>query len=235
VTQIAAWVLLAGRHFVQLAQHGWSEADTADLEAAGRALEIAAGAARAGSARAAEAAMAIDPLARQAAAFKRVLIHALKLMVADGRGSVETPRLLVINANGRSARRLVAWLREVRPSVERNERALAGSLGPDGLARLDKLTDQLGEAYALRNDARSARLSLTRAVRLAAADAMARLDRLHRIAQIAFDGDSGVLKEFKKGTRPFTRRPRKPAAARAPDVELGAAPAANDEPARRSA
>lgn len=197
--QARAHLRLQEEHAARLRRAGWTEEHGADLAAAlAKVEELRGDALEARGDSKAELRREKEGLAR-AKRFKQKLLLALGDLRAEG--LVEEGAWKLINASGplgRSTPRMVDYLMSIAGLVERYDPRLAPYFGGESAsAELRASSEELEAAQAEQEVGRKGLPAKTREVYLAKAQLLALLEKLNRIARIAFAGDPSARRLFR--------------------------------------
>ncbi len=219
----AIFVAAASKNASALSAAGWSKAETARLRADAEKLSAAARKARDARvvATAKKAAMTAELVA--ARTLKRKLVRGFKLVTADDPANKVAPELRAIGER-MGVVATIRWLQAAESVVKGRQPALAKYLGKGVLGELESTIARLLSSKSEASTAARGLTTIAHGKNELAAVVRTAIGRLQLVAQIAFDGQPGVLKEFRQKTEPVRVTPK--AAAK----KLAGQKPANDAP-----
>jgi hypothetical protein len=216
---------LAKQYATELADAGWSPADTVTLTTNVASIEDATGAQAAAYDHAGHTSTAESHAVDNAKAYIRQLRNALPRAIRETAASELTlDSFRVGETLGRSTPKISKYLATIRPGVETLDPALAkhfkGSKASSALDAVKSALDTADTAQELaRNDAPGETLSLYEAM----GKVLEQIEDLNRAGKIAFDGDAATRGKFNKDILLRARKER-------PKAKAGEAPPAAPEP-----
>jgi hypothetical protein len=201
---------LAREHAADLASCGWSEEDTAGLEALTEALSAKVGEQIAARNRARDTAAAEKTARANAKELISKLRLALPLALSKSGASPERLESFQVGDTlGRSTPKIAMYLAKILPAVEKLDAALAPCFGGRAASQLVRSAlEELDAAQGAQESSASIKEE-TRAVYEAKGRLLDRIEMLTRTAKIAFYGSPELIRAFDKRLVERARRKRK--------------------------
>jgi hypothetical protein len=212
---------LAQQHATELADSGWSAADTVSLAASVVSLEQAAGSQSAGYDHADHTSTTESDAIDGAKAFIRRLRNALPRALRDNpTHGLTLESFHVGDILGRSTPKISKYLAAIRPGVETLNVALQSHFkGQNATIELDAVKGTLDHADTAQELARKHAPTTTLALYEVMGRVLEQIEDLNRAGKSAFDGDAATRGKFNKDILLRARKvrePKKPAEAPAP-------------------
>lgn len=154
-------------------------------------------------------------------ACKRKLVHAFTDLYEDG---IVTPEDLDIVKKsgplGRSTPKISAYLADIRKPVAKYDAALRGFFGESALAMVDRVKADLDEAQGAQEAGLASLPHETLKIYEAKGRLLASIEKMNRIAKIAFDGQAHIIGEFNKDLLRRARTKRRAASTVEPIADM---------------